>query len=134
MSKAVSNFNYDIDAITRYYIPLLEIEDKKTIFKKDYESWFNLLTLLVEAMKIFSEDQKIDFKKIFDELTGKIPYRNSRRKKLEMEGGNIIFSLFSDAMIDYIFNLKIDSQRRNLIKVTVFKFKDEAKKNLRSLS
>ncbi|MEJ5307117.1 MAG: hypothetical protein WHT27_02295 [candidate division WOR-3 bacterium] len=134
MSKAVSNFNYDIDAITRYYIPLLELEDRKNLFKRNYEDWFNLITLLVEALKIYSEDPKIDFNKIFSELTGKIPYTNSRRKKLEKEGGDLIFTLFSDSIVDYLFNLKIDVGRRNLIKQTVIKFKEDAKKNLSKLN
>ncbi|HAF07415.1 MAG: hypothetical protein XD76_1324 [candidate division TA06 bacterium 32_111] len=134
MSKAVSNFNYDIDAITKYFIPLLEIEDTKNIFKRNYDDWFNLNTLLVEALKLYSEDPKIDFNKIFSDLTGKIPYSNSRRKKLEKEGGNIIFILFCDSIIDYLFNLKIDTGRRNLIKQTVIRFKEEAHKNLSKLS
>lgn len=134
MSKAVSNFNYDIDAITKYYIPLLEIEDRKNIFKRNYEDWFNLITLLVEALKLYSEDPKIDFNKIFSDLTGKIPYSNSRRKKLEKEGGDIIFILFSDSIVDYLFNLKIDTGRRNLIKQTVIRFKEEARKNLSKLT
>uniref|UniRef100_A0A7C3N4M2 Uncharacterized protein n=1 Tax=candidate division WOR-3 bacterium TaxID=2052148 RepID=A0A7C3N4M2_UNCW3 len=134
MSKAVSNFNYDIDAITKYYIPLLEVEDRKNIFKRDYDNWFNLITLLVEALKVYSEDPKIDFNKIFSDLNGKIPYSNSRRKKLEKEGGDIIFTLFSDSMVDYLFNLKIDTGRRNLIKQTVVRFKEEAQKSLSKLN
>lgn len=127
MSKAVVNFNFDVDAINKYFVPLLEVEDKKNIFKKDYTLWFNFLSLIVEALRFYSEDPSIDFKQVFDDLNGKIPY-NGKRKKIEKEGALLIFSLFSDSVTDYLFNLKIDPGRRLIIRQTVAKFRDDSRK------
>ncbi|MDD3803877.1 MAG: hypothetical protein PHW02_05795 [bacterium] len=126
MSKAVANFTFDVDAINKYFVPLLEVEDRKNLFKKDYGQWFDFLSLIVEALRFYSEDPTIDFKHIFEDLNGKVPY-NGRRKKLEKEGALLVFSLFSDSVSDYLFNLKIDPGRRLIIRSTVAKFKDDSK-------
>ncbi|MGE3062770.1 MAG: hypothetical protein AB7T10_03970 [bacterium] len=132
MSKAVANFIFDVDAINKYFVPLLEVEDRKNLFKKDYGLWFDFLSLIVEALRFYSEDPKIDFKQVFDDLNGKVPY-NGRRKKLEKEGALLVFSLFSDSVTDYLFNLKIDPGRRLIIRQTVAKFKDDSKESILKL-
>lgn len=129
MGKAVVNFNFDVDAITKYFVPLLEVEDKKNIFKKDYEPWFNFLSLLIAALQFYSDDENFEFMRVFEDLTGKAPY-NGRRKRLEKEGTLLIFNLFTDSVTDYLFNLKIDPGRRNIIKATVIKFRDDAKRSI----
>ncbi|PIP12968.1 MAG: hypothetical protein COX48_05660 [bacterium (Candidatus Stahlbacteria) CG23_combo_of_CG06-09_8_20_14_all_34_7] len=127
MSKAVSNFDFDVDAINKYFVPLLEVEDRKNLFKKDYGLWFDFLSLIIEALRFYSDDSQIDFKQVFDDLNGKVPY-NGRRKRMEREGSLLIFSLFSDSVTDYLFNLKIDPGRRLIIRSTVAKFKDDSKR------
>lgn len=126
MSKAVSNFSFDVDAINKYFVPLLEVEDRKNLFKKDYTLWFNFLSLIVEALRFYSEEQGIDFSHVFEDLNGKVPY-NGKRKKLEKEGALLVFSLFADSVTDYLFNLKIDPGRRLIIRQTVAKFKDDSR-------
>ncbi len=133
MGKAVRNFNFNVERITQYLLPIIELEDEKNLFKKDFESWNNLVTLLVEALKIYSEiGRKFDFKVMFNDLTGKIPY-TGRRKKIEKDGGILIFTLFQEAIVDHIYNLKIDPNRRKIILSTNKKFKTDAIKMLKKV-
>jgi len=132
MSRAIVNYNFDADAIAGYFVSLLDMEDKKNLFKKDFQLWHDFISLIIQAFKFYSEEEKFDFTLVFEDLTGKIPY-NGRRKKIEKEGGDIIFSLFSDSVVDYLYNLKIDPGRRNIIKATAGKFKEDSRKALKKL-
>ena len=133
MGKAVRNFEFNDKRITEYLLPIIELEDENNIFKKDFESWNNLVILLIEALKIYSEiGKKFDFSAMFNDLTGKIPY-TGRRKKLEKNGGILIFTLFQEAIVDHIFNLKIDPNRRKIILQTNKRFKSDAIKMLKKV-
>ncbi len=134
MGKAVSSYNYDIDSIIQYFIPMLEMEDRKDLFKYNIELWTDFTILLFEAFKAFSEEEKgaFDFKMMFDTLNGKIPYKG-RRKKIEIEGGKIIFILLNESLVDYMFNQKIDSERKKIILKTAKKFKNLSIKKLQKI-
>lgn len=130
MSKAVTSFKFDIDAITSYFVPAMEVEDKKGLFRKEHEEWFNLITLLIAAMGMHADEAKFDFNIVFDDLEGKVPY-TGRRKKIEEIGGTLIFRLLNESIVDYMYNLKIDPQRRKIIMHSVKKFRDDAVKTLK---
>lgn len=130
MTKAVTTFSFDVDAITSYFVPAIEVEDSRGLFKRDYESWFNLITLLIEAMRMHADERKFDFNAMFNDLEGKIPY-SGRRKKIEEIGGTMIFRLLNESIVDYMYNLKIDPQRRKIIMSSIKKFRDDSIKNLK---
>lgn len=131
MSRAVSNFDYDTEAILMYFMPVLEIEDKDRLFKYDEDEWRMAIILLMEAFKAFSETEgKLDMKLMLNDLTGKIPYRG-RRKNIEPEGGKLVFTLLNDMIADYMFNLKIDPMRKKIILKTSKKFKNAVIKYLK---
>lgn len=134
MGKAVSSYNYDIDSIVLYFIPMLEMEDNNNLFKYDIELWTDFTTLLFEAFKAFSEEEKgaFDFKMMFETLNGKIPYKG-RRKKIEVEGGGKIFALLNESLVDYMFNQKVDSERKKIILKTAKKFKNLSIKKLQKI-
>lgn len=124
MSRAVSNFNYDTEAILMYFLPVLEMEDKEGLFKYSEDEWRTAIILLMEAFKAFAEsDGKFDIKLMMKELSGKIPYKG-RRKNIEEQGGKLIFSLLNEMISDYMFNLKIDPMRKKIILKTSKKFKN----------
>ncbi len=131
MGRAVANFDYDSEAVLMYFLPIIEVEDNGLYFKYDEDEWRTSIILIIEAFKAFSEaDGKFDFKLMFEQLSGKIPYKG-RRKNLEPIGGSIVFSLFNEAISDYMFNLKIDPMRKKIIMKTCKKFRNSTIKHLK---
>ena len=49
MGKAVSSYNYDIDSIIQYFIPMLEMEDRKDLFKYNIELWTDFTILYSDS-------------------------------------------------------------------------------------
>ncbi|MDY6788222.1 MAG: hypothetical protein SVK54_08890 [candidate division WOR-3 bacterium] len=131
MSRAVANFDYDIDAVVNYLLPIVEVSDDENLFNYDSEEWYNLTALLLEGLKLYSEEErKFDFKLMFRDLRGKIPYKG-KRVNVEYDGGKMVMILFCDAVNDYLLNLKMDPARKKIIAKTARNFKKYAIKGLK---
>jgi len=126
MSKAVENFNFNHHIITEYFISLIEFNDTQKIFNKSIKAWEDLTVLLIEALKLHSNKEiKFDFYLMFKDLSGKIPYKDNV-KKIDKTSATIIFNAFHDALVDSLYNIKIDKNRRNIIIAA----SDDFKKNV----